>query len=344
MVIIKRSIYYKSIYYVILMVIFSIFAYLFLVSGYNTKTKMYVNYEDKSEVFYDVNYLDDQYDDLNTNKYISNMIDNIDVKYIYNNYLSEYVSGYYKYSVSGYLIAYQDDITNSLWERKYNLVDEKSIVIDDGNVNNIKIDDSFKFEFKKYRDEIYKFIDDYDIDISGYMYIRINILEFLNFNGMDNEYADNKVININIPLTDDVFKINTNNTLDKDSYYEFSNKKAINLIFIIIGVFCLSFALTSLIMVFRQFKLLYDKESKYKRELNKILSRYDDCIVKVKRFYVNRKYNMIYVDSFYELLDVYDKKNKMISFKEVKRNSESIFVLIDEDDAWIYKLISLELE
>ena len=37
-------------------------------------------------------------------------------------------------------------------------------------------------------------------------------------------------------------------------------------------------------------------------------------------------------------------KNKMISFKEVKRNSESIFVIIDEDDAWIYKLISLELE
>ena len=53
---------------------------------------------------------------------------------------------------------------------------------------------------------------------------------------------------------------------------------------------------------------------------------------------------MIYVSSFSELMDVYNSKNKMISFKEVKRNSESIFVIIDEDDAWIYKLISLELE
>jgi hypothetical protein len=38
-------------------------------------------------------------------------------------------------------------------------------------------------------------------------------------------------------------------------------------------------------------------------------------------------------------MDVSIKKNKMISFKEYKKNSESIFVIIDEDDAWVYKLI-----
>ena len=49
---------------------------------------------------------------------------------------------------------------------------------------------------------------------------------------------------------------------------------------------------------------------------------------------------MIYVDSFNELMDVYYKKCKMISFKEVKRDFESIFVIIDGEDAWIYKLIA----
>ena len=88
----------------------------------------------------------------------------------------------------------------------------------------------------------------------------------------------------------------------------------------------------------RQFILIYNKQNEYSKKLNKILSKYDACIVRVKRFYVNRKYNMIYLDSLQELMDVYKKKNKMISFKETKRGSEAIFVIIDEDDAWIYKL------
>ena len=326
------------------MVLFGIFAYLFLVSGFNTKTKVYVSYEDSSDVYYDVKYIDNQFANKYNDKYVSSLVDYIDINYVYNNLISEYVSGYYKYSVDGYLIAYEDNIADTLWERKYELVKEKTVVLDKNNINNIKIDDSFKFDFNKYRDEIYKFINDYDIDISGYMNIRVNISEFLNFNSLDNDYADNKVININIPLTDEIFKINTSNTLDKDSYYEFTSKKAMNIVFLVIGALCLSFMLTSLVMIIRQFKLIYNKQSKYNKELNRILSKYDDCIVKVKRFYVNRKYNMIYVSSFSELMDVYNNKNKMISFKEIKRNSESIFVIIDGDDAWIYKLISLDLE
>ena len=111
-----------------------------------------------------------------------------------------------------------------------------------------------------------------------------------------------------------------------------------NLICLLIGAFCISVALALLVLIIKQFKKIYINQNEYNKKLKKILSKYDDCIVKVKRFYVNKKYNMIYVDSFSELMDVYEKKNKMISFKETKRNSEAIFVIIDDEDAWIYKL------
>ena len=336
----KNSMFYKSLYYVLLMVIFGVLAYLFLNSGFNTETKVVVSYEDNSDVSYKVNYIDNEYDDLYNNKYISSMVDDIDINFNYNNLLSEYVNGYYKYNVVGYLVAYEDDITNSLWKREYQLVDEKTFVIDSNKVNSIKILDNFNFDFKKYRDEIKQFINDSNIDVLGYMHIRINILEFLNFNDMENEYSDSKVITLNIPLTDDIFKINVNNLSDKDSYYEFSNKKAMNIVFLLIGAFCLALAISSLVMVFKQFIFIYDIQSKYKRDLNRILSKYDKSIIKVKKFYTKKKYNMIYVDSFNELMDVYYKKCKMISFKEVKRDFESIFVIIDGEDAWIYKLIA----
>lgn len=339
MVVIKNSMYYKSIYYVLLMVIFGVLAYLFLNSGFTTETKVVVNYEDTSEIFYKVNYMDNKYDDMNNNKYVSSMIDDIDISYIYDNILSEYISGYYKYSVSGYLIAYEDDITNSLWEKKYQLVDEKTVVLDKNKINSIKIEDSFIFDFKTYRNEIQQFVNDSGIDVNGYMHIRINILEFLNFNDMENEYSDNKVITLNIPLNQDVFKITVNNLDNKDSYYEFNNKRAMNLIFLLIGAFCLALSFTFLVMVFKQIIYIHNVQSRYKRDLKTILSKYDECIVKVKSLYTNKKYNMIYVESFSELMDVYYKRCKMISFKEIKRDCESVFVIIDGEDAWIYKLV-----
>lgn len=326
------------------MVIYGVLGYIFLDSGFNTKTKIRVDYEDSSDVYYDVKYIEDNYNDTDNGKYVSNMVNYIDMNYIYNNLISEYVSGYYKYNVDGYLIAYEDDITDSLWERKYELVKDNVVVISDNDINSIKIEDKFRIDFRKYRNEILDFIDEYDIDINGYLHIRINIMEFLNFDSMNNEYADNKVISVNIPLTDDIFKISVNNMDNRDSYYEFSTDKSMNIVFLVIGAFCFAMTISSIIMVIRQFGIIYDNQNKYKKELKRILSKYEDCIVCVKRFYVNKKYNMIYVDSYDELMDVYDKKNKMISFKEIKKDKEAIFVIIDEDDAWIYKLIADDMK
>lgn len=335
----KNSMYYKSIYYVIFMFIFIVFGYVFLDSGFNTKTKVDINYEDSSDVIYKVNYKDNNYK-ANNDRYVSDMVSSIDISYNYNNFFSEYINGFYRYNVEGYLITYEDDITNSLWERKYSLVDDKTVVLDKSEVNSIKIEEKINIDFNKYRNEINDFIDNYNIDISGYLSVKINIFESINFNKLDNLYEEEKSIIVNIPLTEDIFKIDVNNINDKDSYYEFTSKKGMNIILLIIGAFCISIALALLVLIIRQFKYICVNQDEYNKKLNKILSKYDDSIVKVRRFYVNKKYNMIYVDSFSELMDISIKKNKMISFKEYKKNKESIFVIIDEDDAWVYKLIS----
>jgi len=109
------------------MVIYGGLAYIFLDSGLSTKTKVRVNYEDDSDVYYRVNYIDNNYVSTNKDRYVSDMVEYIDMSYIYNNLISEYVSGYYKYNVDGYLIAYEDDITNSLWEREYELVSDNTV-------------------------------------------------------------------------------------------------------------------------------------------------------------------------------------------------------------------------
>ncbi|MBQ2872568.1 MAG: hypothetical protein IJE89_01040 [Bacilli bacterium] len=337
---IKNKVYRKSLFYAISIVVCSVLTYLFLDSGFNTKTKIYVNYENNSNIYYKVKYIDDSFDYVNMNKYASNMIDYIEVNYQYNNVLSEYVSGYYKYNVMAYLITYEEDITNSLWEREYNLVNNKIILLDENNINNIKIDDSFRINYIKYKNEIEEFINTYNIDVSGYLHIRINILEFLNFDSLEKEYADNKVISLNIPLTKDFVDIDTNNINDIDSYYEFSDKTTMNVVFILIGLFCFSLSMTFFVMVIRQFIFIYKNETEYNKLLKKILSKYDNDIVKVKRFNVSKKYNIIYVCSFDELLDVHNKIRNIIGFKELVINSRSVFFITDKDTIWVYELNS----
>ena len=81
----------------------------------------------------------------------------------------------------------------------------------------------------------------------------------------------------------------------------------------------------------------YD-EINYRKELKKIIDEHGDILVKVNKFYSEHKYNLIYVTSFPELMDAYRRVENPISYKEVKKNAETIFLMIDDDSAWIYRL------
>ena len=91
-------------------------------------------------------------------------------------------------------------------------------------------------------------------------------------------------------------------------------------------------------LTIRNMILSYKKTSDYQKELRMILKDYSDIIVEVKRFYNKKKYNLIYVDTFKELMDVYNKVGNPISYREVKKDKEAIFIIIDDDNAWIYRL------
>ena len=52
----NSSVYYRSVYYVILMVIFMVFSYMFFISGIYSKTKFKTYYQGNSTVNYKINY------------------------------------------------------------------------------------------------------------------------------------------------------------------------------------------------------------------------------------------------------------------------------------------------
>lgn len=307
-----------------------IFGYLFFLNGINSETKIKVYYQNGSLVDYKLNYNE-----------TTDFLDNIDINYIYKSVFSEDISAKYTYSVSVYLHAYKKDIKNVIWFRKYDLVEDKVFEVNKDNY--VEIKDNFKLDYKKYCDELEDFLFLEQINGKGYLNIQISFNEYLNKKENDNINKLPKVINIDI-MMDDTPSFTVSNILEKDSYYNFDKHSIMNFIFITLSMLCFSLAISFFFLIIRQFKIIGERQNKYSKEIKKILSKYDYCIVKVNRLYVSKKYNMIYVDNFDDLLDVYNSRNVMINYKEVKRGMESIFVIIDSNDAWIYKFTSDNLK
>ena len=144
---------------------------------------------------------------------------------------------------------------------------------------------------------------------------------------------------LTIPLSYDTFKINAENENNKiDSYYDFSRKERMNYLLIFIGIFSLSIGLSFLGLTIRNMIIASRKGLSYNKKLTKILNEYSDIIVNVKRFYNKKKYNLIYVDSFDELLSVQQKLGNPISFRETKKGEEAVFLMTEDENAWIYQM------
>jgi len=334
---------FRDYVYIICMIFFFVLAYLLFDRGFNVKTKTVINYQKNSDISYKV-YLHENdeyqgnYQKMNE-RYLTELVDDIKFDFLYKKLFNNDVNGYYYYSVIGILHAYADDITDDIWTKEYRILDNKTVVLNQGNIKSIDINDRAIIDFDKCRDDLDNFIKKYNINLQGYLEVKFIINEELNFKGIDKVVSDEAKMEAIIPLSYDTFKINIKNANNNiDSYYDFSTREKVNYLLLILAAFSLSLGISFLALVIREMVYVTDDKTKYVKELKKILSTYDDKIVKVKRFYNKKKYNLIYVDSFLELLDVYNKVGNPISYREVKKDEEAIFIIVDEDNAWIYQM------
>lgn len=329
---------FKSILYIFLMTIFLVFAYLLLNSGINAKTKVYVNYKNESDVIYKV-YLKDSKNPLGMNgRYTASLVDKINLNFKVNSTFSESVNGFYRYNIEGILVIYTDDITDSLYQKKHILLSDIVNPLNNNN-NFVNMEQDIDIFLNEYEEKIKKIAEEYNEDVNGYFEVRFNALESLNFNDIDNTKELTNQIKVIIPLNHDKFKINVVNDKKRvDSYYDFSKRQPVNYLLMLLGSLSFSIGIAFLSLVVRNMIILYKKENKYNKELKGILKTHANIIVNVKKFYNKKKYNLIYVTSFQELMDVYNKVGNPISFKEIKKNNKAIFLLIEDNNAWIYKM------
>ena len=148
----------KNIVFIVLMFLFLVLAYLFFERGFNAKTKMYVTYEAESNLDYKV-YLHEN-DIFNSDylgmdeRYITSLVDKINIDFGYSSVFDKTMTGYYGYDVIGSLVGYTSE-NEQVFKKDEKLL-TKTEVLNKDSVNEYEISDKVSIDYDKYIEELKK--------------------------------------------------------------------------------------------------------------------------------------------------------------------------------------------
>ena len=81
---------------------------------------------------------------------------------------------------------------------------------------------------------------------------------------------------------------------------------------------------------------MFTNKSDYQRKLNKILKNYDDDIVNTKTMIDVKKYKLIKIEDFKEMLNLSRELLLPIMNYEMAKDEETCFYIIKEDIIYMY--------
>ena len=301
----------------------------------------------KKNNFFETDYLDEGV------TYISSLIDYIDVDFKYKIDFNEALTGNYKYKVKATILANKVNDDGNYWSKEYDLEERES---DFSDSTYISANQHIKLDYQQYNDLLSSFKKEYGLAIDGILHVEmvIDLDAYINDNSVVmcdnncNHLRKNNVLKMDIPLTQSSvdISINTNESSASDGKIVYDKKVSESITHTIMKYLGIGVLIFDLIIIINMIKYIIRKRrmiSDYHKEINKILSTYDSIIVNSDNITNLSKYNVIRVNSFEELLDAHSEVRMPINYVEVKENY-SIFVLINNDVAWVYRVAGDEYE
>lgn len=336
----------KTAFYIFVICIFSVASILFIFMAFTTKEYL-VTYINEKVVVDDVvklkenNYYKDDYL-KNQSKYITTLIDSISLEYSYDLSMSNEIDYDVYYYVDAVLSIYEVDYPeNVLWSEKDSLVEKK--LYKNGDISYLKLDEVIDIDYNKYNQLVKDFVKDYVLITDATLKIDFHVI----MDCKDDKYSDNydrdKVISVEIPMNEQTISIvKSYNNLENEPLTVSNNVFNIfSLVYLVFGIIFLVFDVVFLYRLFVQLRDAALKRSPYQKTLDKILRTYDQIIVTAKTIPKYDGLNVIEVDTFDELLDAQEELRIPIVYFETKENQESIFIIINDNNAWVYYLKEL---
>ena len=313
-----------------------------IIMGLNDKKMVNLSYEESNKINYNVYLKDNPF--FNTpylgegRTYIASLIDYLDIFYHYDISYNRKLTGTYKYKYVAIVRANKKDTAGYYWEKEYDLTEEKTANIK--NNINVSIDDNVKVKYSTYNEILNEFKKTYGISTDGELRVVMKISYNAKFKEVNRPVNITSEIGLSIPLLEQALDVSIvkdaahdNNIL---SFEEKSDRPAFT-IFKVTGVILIIVSILGFIDVTKT-NLIFKKYNLYEIELDNILKKYDSIIANVKEKTNINDFKKIEVNTFDELLDVYNEVRMPINFFKDKSNNESLFIIINDNIAWLYIL------
>ena len=315
----------------IIAIVFFLAISLLMVYAKNSKAQ-YVSYDETGKIDYKVQYKANEYFESNyldsNRQYIASLIDNIDAEFNYKIALSDSNVEYkYSYRIEANVTVKEKNTKNLFYDKTEVLVEEKEKM---SSMNEVNILENIVINYDEYNSKIKKFVNIYDLETAESM---LNINMYVNVVGVCEDFSKNqekeRVISLTIPLTEDTIAIdfiddivNTSNNIIKCNSSGLANTIMLfaSIILTITGV--------GLIVALIKYEIkTRTAESIYEKELKKILNNYGSNIQVIANEFDFSDYQLLRIETFFDLLEISDKLRQPILMKENKEKSGAYFVI-----------------
>lgn len=322
----------------IVFVIFSILTIIF----YIFSSKMYIlqkmDYLEKGSTSYKVYLNDNKYygtEYLNEGmKYISSIIDNVDITFDYDAKYDEQIDYNTILKATAELqIVDPNNSKNIIYNFKEVLQDD---ILPKKTSNEVKVNKNFKIDYQKYNKLVNEFKSTYGISADSNLKITY-LIYYIGSNNNFNNINKSKTYVVDIPLSEQT--INITKSLDFSDNLTFkqeTNKTMSNKVFLIFAAASLLVSLYAFVSLIIGIIKFNKKQSLYQRKLEKILRQYDSYITESSNDIDITGKTVIDIKSFKELLDVRKNIEKAIIFVKID-NRNSKFLIVDENQVYRYK-------
>ncbi len=272
-------------------------------------------------------------------QYVASLIDHIDFLFNYNFNSSAAFDYNYKYYAVAKVVAYErSNPKKVLYTKEETILPEVSTNMVNSSL--YSVNKLISIDYGKYNDLVGAFKKNYILSLDS----TLTITFYVTLDGTYKEFSKpinkEQVMTVEIPLSEQTvdIKINYNKINNANIIEATSEKSEMNIMYFSLCIVYVILEIIIVVKLVRLFVKLNKQKTYYSKALNKIMKEYDSIIVKSKNIPSLKDYNIIEVESFEELLDAREGAEKSILHIELRPNLESLFVIINNQLAYIYIL------
>ncbi len=288
----------------------------------------------KPNKFYDQKYL------TKDKKYISRIIDYIDLDVNYKLNASKSLDFTYTYKVDA-SIGSQYELNGAmaeLWKKNYNIIPLKTKTEKTSSIN---LKDSLKIDYNKYDTLAKGFKDEYGIVADTYLNINVTITANAKVPESTSEIKELTTINIKLPLNKAVTDITITGDTKSSKNITETIKGEVNMNYYLL-IPSILLALISIPICISSFYKLFKitNVSQYLVQQKRILKNYGDIIAEVTTKPDLIGIKIIEVKEFEDLINIEEELRVPILFYELQKEDESWFIITTGSQAYRYILKS----